>query len=498
MNLFSKYYAKILKKNCGFSKKQLIIFFSWYIILGYNNKLIQRDMIKLKKIRNIMAILACKVLTFVGRLAGKKATSAPGAIALRISPSILRDLASQLKGPVVMVCGTNGKTTTNNLLCSLFEAQGQRVVCNNVGANMLPGVAWAFISKASVFGKLKADCAAIECDEASLRRVVPHVKPDKVVITNLFRDQLDRYGEIDITVSLLNEALDTLPDVQLILNGDDPLSARFGKGKKCIYYGVDDNCNVSVKETKEGRFCPECGAELGYNYYHYSQLGDYYCPSCGFKRPAHDYAVRNVSLTNGMSFDVCFGNTTLPLKLNYRGFYNIYNVVASLCAYTESGFELNGINDVFDAYKPQIARMEPFVVNGKTVILNLSKNPAGFNQAISTLLADKSSKDVMIAINDGAGDGKDVSWLWDVDFEQLKNAGLTSLTASGIRKYDLAVRLKYAGFENFDVSDNNAQTLKKVIGGNGDVAYILINYTAMFETQNNLKAMSDAEEVNNK
>lgn len=457
-----------------------------------------KDLIKLRKIRNIIAILACRVLTFAGRLAGKKATSAPAAVAMKISPTILKDLASQLKGEIVMVCGTNGKTTTNNLLYSLFESQGKRVVCNNVGANMLPGVAWAFINKSTVFGKLKADCAAIECDEASLRRVIPHVTPDKIIITNLFRDQLDRYGEIDITVKLLNEALDKLPDTKLILNGDDPLSAHFGKGKKCIYYGVDDNCNVSVRETKEGRFCSNCGAELSYNYYHYSQLGDYFCPSCSFKRPDLDYAARNVSLTGGMSFDVCYKENKLPLRLNYRGFYNIYNVLASMCAFIECGFSPEGINEVFDSYKPQIARMEPFVVNGKTVILNLSKNPAGFNQAISTLVADKSSKDVMIAINDGAGDGKDVSWLWDVDFEQLSRANVTSLTASGIRKADLAVRLKYAGFEGFDVEDNSKELLKKVTSGKGEVCYILINYTAMFETQINLKDIADNPEVNNK
>jgi len=141
-------------------------------------------------------------------------------------------------------------------------------------------------------------------------------------------DAMDFDDMIVKTVKLLNEALDKLPDTQLILNGDDPLSAHFGKGKKCIYYGVDDNCNVSVRETKEGRFCSNCGAELSYNYYHYSQLGDYFCPSCSFKRPNLDYAARNVSLTGGMSFDVCYKENKLPLRLNYRGFYNIYNVLA--------------------------------------------------------------------------------------------------------------------------------------------------------------------------
>jgi len=444
--------------------------------------------------RDTLAIIACKVLTKLGKMMGRMSTSAPGGIALKISPDILKRLSSRLKGPIIFVCGTNGKTTTNNLLYSLLTHSSQRVVCNNIGANMLPGVAWAFISKVSVFGKLKADCAAIECDEASLRRVVPHVKPDYIIVTNLFRDQLDRYGEIDTTISLMKEAIDTLPDVKLILNGDDPLSSRLAGDKKCIYYGVGESAGVSVNETKEGRFCPVCGSELSYNYYHYSQLGDYFCPKCNFKRPELNYSASNVDLSDGISFDVNSSKPTISLNLNYRGFYNIYNVMASLIAYLECGFSPDGINEVFDAYKPQIARMEPFVINGKTVILNLAKNPAGFNQAIATLASDPRSKDILIAINDGAGDGKDVSWLWDVDFEKLSDVNMASVTASGIRKYDMALRLKYAHFSDVAISDNNRQTLEKLVSGNGDVCYVLVNYTAMFSAHDNLSDMSDKKE----
>ena len=446
---------------------------------------------KMSRIRNIMAVIACKLLIFAGKCMGKKGSSTPGKIAMKISPGLLKHLASQVKGPVVMVCGTNGKTTTNNLLYSLFTDRGLKVVCNNVGANMLPGVACAFISKSTLFGKLDADCAAIECDEASLRRIIPHVKPDKIVITNLFRDQLDRYGEIDITIDLLNEAIDKLYDVQLILNGDDPLCAQFGKNKNAVYYGVDEDCNISVRETKEGRFCLNCGNELSYNYYHYSQLGDYYCTKCGFKRPILDYAAKEVDLSGNISFNLHCGSDIVPININYHGFYNIYNILASVAAFNQCGYGLENINAVFEKYKPQIGRMEPFKINGKTVILNLSKNPAGFNQAIATLISDKRRKDVMIVLNDNAQDGRDVSWIWDVDYEKLKNANVSSLTASGIRKYDMAVRLKYAGFEDFEIKDNNSDTLKSVASKDGDVCYVLINYTALFDTQNNLKALED-------
>ncbi len=443
----------------------------------------------MKKLRNIIAIITCKLLIIAGKLAGKKGSSAPGGIALKISPTILADLASQVKKQIIFVCGTNGKTTTNNLIYTLLKSKGYSVVGNIVGANMLPGIACSFIAHSSIWGRLGADYAAIECDEASLRRVVPHITPDKVVITNLFRDQLDRFGEVDITAALLNEALDKLPETGLILNEDDPLSANFGNGKNCKYFGIDEACNVAEDRSAEGRYCTHCSAELDYVYSHYSQLGKYICPSCGFKRPELDYAVRNVDMSKGLSFVIYNGADAYAYNLNYRGFYNIYNILASVAVLKECGEDISSLEAVFAAYKPQIARMEPFDIKGKTVILNLAKNPAGFNQAISTLVSDPAPKDVMIALNDGPGDGIDISWIWDVDFEKLSQANVTSLTASGVRMHDLALRLKYAGFEDVSTKDNNRQTIADVADGNGEIAYILVNYTAMFGTQTNLKTM---------
>lgn len=443
----------------------------------------------MRKIRNILAIIACKLLIIAGKLAGKKGSSAPGGFALKVSPYVLKDLAKQVKKEIIVVCGTNGKTTTNNLLYTLLKSKGYSVVGNIVGANMLPGIACSFIDHASIFGKLKADYATIECDEASLRRIVPHLTPNKVVITNLFRDQLDRYGEVDMTIGLLNEALDKLPNTELILNGDDPLSAHFGKGKKCVYFGVDEDCTTSLRETKEGRYCAQCGKELSYNYSHYSQLGDYVCMDCGFKRPELGYATKDVNLADGLKFTIYNSGKAYPLNLNYRGFYNIYNILASVAVLNECNEDITNLESVFASYKPQVARMEPFTVNGKTVILNLAKNPAGFNQAIATVVSDPRPKDVMIALNDGPGDGLDISWIWDVDFEKLTDANLKSLTASGIRMNDLGLRLKYAGFEDIVIKENNKQNLTEVINGDGEIAYILVNYTAMFGTQANLKSL---------
>lgn len=440
----------------------------------------------MKKIKIIVATITCKLLIFIGRLMGKKGSYTPGVVAMKICPHILKYISSQVKGDIIFVCGTNGKTTTNNLLCSLLEGSGKKVVCNKVGANMLAGVAVSFIEKANIFGKLNADFASIECDEASLRHAVKHVRADKVVITNLFRDQMDRYGEIDDTIALLNEALQKTPDTTLILNGDDPFCAQFGRGRDAIYFGVGEDYNKNADDTNEGRFCVVCGAPLKYEYRHYSQLGKWECTSCDFKRPQINYSAKNIDLDGKMTFDI---NDDIRLDLNYRGFYNIYNILAAYSAFAGLDAKCD-INKVLSDYKPQIGRMESFNIGGKQVILNLAKNPAGFNQAIATVLEDKRKKDVLIAVNDRPSDGMDISWLWDVDFEKLNKANVKSIFVSGERKHDTALRLKYAGLENAELVDITADTLKRIAEGDGDVCYLLVNYTVLFATQEILKTLS--------
>ncbi|MEG1880124.1 MAG: Mur ligase family protein, partial [Oscillospiraceae bacterium] len=347
--------------------------------------------------KKLIAIWAAKLLSVIGKIIGKKSSSTPGEVALKICPDIIRILSKSVEKGIIVTCGTNGKTTTNNLLNTALIKGGYVTVCNNIGANMIGGIATAFAQSCDFKGNLKADFAVLEIDEAAARRAFEHFTPNYMIITNLFRDQLDRYGEIDTTISLLDDAVKMAKGVKLILNGDDPLTAQFGIGKDSKYFGISEQVLPQTDETNEGRFCSKCGEEQSYNYRHYNQLGDYYCPHCGNKRPKIDFSAHDVDLSSSMKFTV---NDT-PIDVNYRGFYNIYNILAVYSALNVIGTDTKNFNQMLSDYKPQIGRME-LIDLGKPFILNLAKNPAGFNQAIQTVMLDKRKKDVIIAVNDCA------------------------------------------------------------------------------------------------
>lgn len=429
--------------------------------------------------RKLLAVWAAKLSAVAGRLIGKKSSSSPGVIALKICPNLIEQLSENIKQGVIVTCGTNGKTTTNNLLNTALLKCGYTTVCNNLGANMVGGIATAFALSADLKGGLEADWAVLEVDEASARRVFAHIKPNYMVITNLFRDQLDRYGEIDITVDLLNEAIDMADDVKLILNGDDPLTAQFGEGRDAKYFGISEQVLPQIDETKEGQFCVKCGHEMKYNYFHYSQLGDYYCENCGNKRPNIDFDATDIDLSGSMKFTV---NKSVKIDVNYRGFYNIYNILAVYSALSVMNVKTDGFNAMLSDYKPQIGRME-LIDLGKPVILNLAKNPAGFNQAIQTVMLDKRKKDIIVAINDLANDGRDVSWLWDVDFDKLSDENLNTLTTTGIRLYDISLRFKYADVKVDYITRNMKQAITRCLSTDAEVCYVLVNYTALYPTQ---------------
>lgn len=436
--------------------------------------------------RKLLAVWIGKLLTIAGRMMGKKSSSSPGEYALRICPDLVRELNKCVSKGIIVTCGTNGKTTTNNLMASALEAKGYKVICNRLGANMLNGVATTVLQEMNIFGSLHADYACLEIDEAYTPIVFKHIKPDVMVITNLFRDQLDRYGEIDITSDIIRKAIRSVPNLKLVLNGDDPLCVQFGREKNVTeyYYGISEQVLPQLDDTKEGRFCPVCGEEQTYNYYHYSQLGDFYCSSCGFRRPKIDFEVMNVSLGTPMKFSV----NGQKMEINYKGFYNIYNLIAVYGALNVLGESTDDFAALLTGYKPQIGRMEEYTFN-KPVILSLSKNPAGFNQAIATVNTDKRKKDVIIAINDKANDGRDVSWLWDVDFDKIADENLNTLTTTGIRVYDISLRFKYADIKVDSMTHDMSEAVLAALETDSEVVYVLVNYTALYPTEAVLKKL---------
>ena len=439
------------------------------------------------RVRDTLAIDAAKAVAAGSRLAGNQGSSITGKAAMKLSPSVLADLAGQVRKTTFAVCGTNGKTTTNNLLCTMLESTGAKVICNRLGANMLPGVTAAYVQACGAGGRLDADHACLEVDEASAHLVFQHVRPDYLILTNLFRDQLDRYGEIDITIDLLKQAISLVPDMKLIVNADDPLSVYLANetGNSVIFYGIPKQIGTHAgegesHEIRESGFCKVCGAPLEYAFYHYSQMGMYHCTACSFGRPAAKYEAENILLADGISFDL----EGHRIQSQLAGEYSIYNLLGVWSALRESGEDLtaDSFNEVLLHYRPQFGRNEHFHIDGHEIILNLAKNPAGFNQNIVAMLEDRDPKRLVIVINDNDQDGTDVSWLWDVDFDRVQEETIRSVTVSGIRALDMGLRLKYVGIEA-GIAATPEKVIEEQLAAGPEKLYVLVNYTALFSIQ---------------
>lgn len=427
----------------------------------------------------------------------RNASQLPGRIALTVDPDIISRLAEKLQKGSIVVCGTNGKTTTNNIIASAIEAGGQRVLCNRAGANMAPGVVAALLPGSG------ADWGVIEADELSTVNIVPELKPKLLVLLNLFRDQLDREGEIDRVQDTIVRALASSPETTLLVCGDDPISMGVARraaeaGTKVLSFGIAEDLHLPPERVPEGAFCQVCGTELVYDYRTYAQLGAFRCPKCGFARPTLDYQATNVHAgRSGVEFDATCITTgdQVHLHANFGGVYMVYNLLAAFAAATMAGVEPKTFQRALDSYSPANGRLQHFDVDGREVVLNLAKNPAGFNQNIQLLLEDKRPKATYIVINDNYNDGRDISWIWDVDFERLAGEGKSLFVlAGGLRANDLQVRFKYAGIDaqiakNVSAALEAAKDMPK-----GQPLYVLTNYSALWPAKAELERMAKRHE----
>ena len=424
---------------------------------------------------------------------GRSASQLPGRVALAIDPNLIADLAPKVREGSVVVCGTNGKTTTNNVVASALEAAGKSVLCNRDGANMAAGVASALLSGSS------ADWAVIEADELSCVHILPGLRPTYLVLLNLFRDQLDRAGEIEHVQDTLVSALASSPETTLVACGDDPLCVGVARraaaaGTRVLYFGIDEDLHLPADRVPEARFCQACGAELSYDWRAYAQMGAFSCPNCDFARPALDAAATGVSVSrSGVSFDAAGPLVGDPacLTAGFGGVYMVYNLLAAFVAARLAGVSANDFQHTLDTYRPENGRLQRFVVNGREVTLNLAKNPTGFNQNISLLQADERPKAVLFSINDNFNDGRDISWIWDVDFERLAaEKGLVAL-AGGTRAADVRVRLKYAGIDAH-VTPAVEGALARVASLPADMPlYVLTNYSALWPAKATLERLGE-------
>jgi UDP-N-acetylmuramyl tripeptide synthase len=448
------------------------------------------------------AIAIAKMAMSLSRLTGKgKGSSLPGLLALKMCPHILDVLAGQARRGVIVVTGTNGKTTTNNMIARILSEMGYKIVANLEGANLISGVATAFIKNTSFFGKISCDYACLEVDEAFFPSVCAYTRPDIVVVTNFFRDQLDRYWELDNTIKYIRKAIEKIPDVKLVLNADDPLVAQLQnsvKEKKALFFGLGEDVKRPGKEEqeiKEAKFCPSCNTPLNYEYYQYSQLGKYRCPQCLFGRPPADIEGRHVQLSEKITCMVRFPGGLSPLTLPVTGLYNVYNALAAFTTGLAIKIKPKDIIRILQDFVPATGRMQSYHYLGKTIMLNLVKNPAGFNESLRVLLEVENQFDGLIAINDNYADGRDISWLWDVDFEVLKNhPQINFIICSGTRAEEMGLRLKYAGFSpaKIIIEPDLNSAVDRVLCGPGRRACLLATYTALWPIEKKLSEICEA------
>ncbi len=428
------------------------------------------------KIRFYTAIILARLAHAGIRLLGKSSgTSFCGMLALKICPDFLKYCSKYITKGIITVTGTNGKSTTSGILAHILENSGQKVIHNLEGANMLTGVANVFALKICPFKKY--DYAVIESDEAYLTKLYDFMKSDYLVVTNLFRDQLDRYGELNTTAEFIKKAIDKNPDLKLVLNADDPIVSTFNRKKHAIYYGfenVEYDCTYEHKSNAPSEaFNCSCGEPLKYSKQFFAQQGHYYCPTCGYKRPDCDYKAE-VKVYNDCSNIKVNGK---DFKINLTGLYNAYNALAAVALNLEIGFGEEKIQSALDTYRAIFGRTEKRTINGNPVLIQLIKNPTGASEVLKTV--DLNSN-IVIAINDNYADGRDISWLWDSDFEQLKNAQKLVI-ASGTRACDMALRLKYAGIpqEKILTEPNIKSAINKA--SKAGKTTILPSYTALLE-----------------
>ena len=425
----------------------------------------------------------------------------PGVVARRVDPKVLTKLSRRLPLGSAAVTGTNGKTTTTRMVSKILQAAGIRAVNNSTGANLVTGVTAALVSDTGLAGRPASEIGLFEVDEASVPRVAAEAEIKLLAVLNLFRDQLDRYGELAYTGKVIASAFGDLPPSgAVVLNADDPLVASLGRSAaKPVYYGVDEPAldTGRLQHIADSKDCPACGTALVYETVYMGHVGVYDCSHCDFSRPELAYRASRVRLqgAKGAEFLLSTPKGGTTVRIGLPGLYNVYNALAAAVVAAESGVGLAEVSRGLREFGGAFGRVERVQAGDREAFLLLIKNPVGFNEILRTFVTGADARNVLIAINDNDADGRDVSWLWDVDFEMLADARAegegASFTVSGIRAEDMAVRLKYAELPVGPVIPDRAEAIKAALEATppGETLYVLPTYTAMLEIRKTLSEL---------
>ena len=455
-------------------------------------------------LRRAAATLAGKTAHQLSRrLSVGGGTTIPGIVARRIAPNVLRELTAALPQGVVLVTGTNGKTTTARMLAAILRATGRRVLHNRAGANLLSGLTATAVAGSDLLGRLQADIALFETDEAHVPAAIAETRPRVVLVLNLFRDQLDRYGEVDMIARRWRAALATLPaSAVVVLNADDPGVAGLGEDLQCqvVYFGLQDVRHGvgAARHTADSSFCRRCGTALEYTPAFYGHMGHYHCPNCGLRRPEPQVRLERLELhgIEASTLTIQALQGTVDVRLPIPGLYNGLNALAAVATALQLGISPGAIVGALETFTAAFGRIERFRAAGRDVLMALIKNPVGASETVRMIAGSVdeatgagTSLHLLIVINDNIADGTDVSWLWDADFERL-GGHVAHVVVSGTRAWDMAVRLKYAGVvpERIEAVPRLAEALDRALQSGSKEAplYVLPTYTAMLELREEL------------
>jgi len=440
--------------------------------------------------RSKLAVRCAKATSsFIRKLNRGSGVTLPGYIARLIEPNILTVMASMISEKIIVTMGTNGKTTTNAILAATLEAEGNKVIINRTGANMLNGIISAFVLATDQRGQLHAQYACIEVDEIASTRVLPKLQPDRILLTNISRDQLDRFGEIDITFQTLKRAISSVSST-LIINGDDVISYSLALDSKnpFVTYGISEQIfdDFARSDSRDSIFCRTCGEKLTYQFYHYGHIGKFHC-ECGLTHPKPDYSATQVVREDEV---YSFHLADMTINSTARTPYNIYNTLSAYATLQTLDTPLPNLQSTLEGFDYGNNRESMLMIGDSKVQLHLSKNPIGFQQKISLILKDEAPKDLILLINDTYQDGEDVSWLWDVDFQYLADANAVTITTAGTRRHDMGLRLKYEGIP-CDSTTDLSQTLTHLLRNGTKNLYLIVNYSGLFSTNRLLERLNE-------